>query len=146
MARRPGGRHFCTHECFLNSLKGGTAPEKRCAACGKRMTPRRMKGNRLEGKAEFGRRKYCDRACMSVGLRKARPTIAAARKRAKHFRGSACEVCRRTDRLHAHHINGNVHDNRAANIQTLCAFCHGQHHADARAQGRAIAGRMEVLV
>jgi hypothetical protein len=50
----------------------------------------------------------------------------------KNRRGWRCEVCRfekfGSALIHVHHIDGDKSDNSDANLQVLCAECHGAKH------------------
>jgi hypothetical protein len=52
----------------------------------------------------------------------------------RHLR-SACNRCGSTTRPQAHHVDGNWRNNRAENIETLCAPCHSDEH---RGQGLTV--------
>jgi hypothetical protein len=117
-------------------------PFKLCKAC-RALLVRRRFGAVLEDLGVFTRRVYCGTACMAKGYRKAHPkTVSAYRGRAAKHKGTACEVCQRTDRLHAHHVDKDVTNNTPSNIQTLCASCHISYHHRQRRLGLPI-GRME---
>jgi hypothetical protein len=51
----------------------------------------------------------------------------------KQKRGWTCEMCRFTllnsGLIHVHHLNGVKTDNSVANLQVLCALCHGRKHS-----------------
>lgn len=49
---------------------------------------------------------------------------AESRKFIKPF----CEACGFPDKLHTHHIDGDWRNNKEANIQTLCTYCHNYLH------------------
>ena len=83
---------------------------------------------RLEDLGVFKRRKYCDMSCMGKGMIQSDPQLPAYRQRAQKLRGSSCENCGSTERLHTHHKDGNVKNNAKENIGTLCASCHLKLH------------------
>ena len=115
-------------------------PEKYCGHCGEQLERKRFNG-RLEDLGAFKKRIYCSRACMANGYVKDAPLIGTYRWRASKLRGTCCEVCGAKERLHAHHIDGNVSNNSHANIQTLCISCHVSHHHRVRRAGLTVPGR-----
>lgn len=40
----------------------------------------------------------------------------------------ACRLCKKYDRLHIHHIDGNRKNNRLNNLVALCSHCHNYIH------------------
>lgn len=105
-------------------------PDKRCEVCGGIFNRVRFSG-RLEDATVYGKRRHCSRSCANT---RKHPSLAGYRKRATAHRGSRCERCGAVSRLHAHHRNGDVTDNRPENIETVCAACHiSGHWADKRA-------------
>jgi 5-methylcytosine-specific restriction endonuclease McrA len=115
-------------------------PAKHCMACGTLMARKTING-RLEDRTVFLKRRYCDRACMATGYVSATAQPNSKRRRVSKFRGTSCESCGATTRLHAHHIDGNVNNDSPSNIQTLCASCHVTHHHRARRAGLTVPGR-----
>ncbi len=109
-------------------------PEKFCAACDKPLVRKRI-GGRLEDRAVFLRRKYCNRSCMARGQRKAKVQPETLHWRARRFRADKCETCGATENLALHHKDGNPNNNRKSNRMTLCGSCHTQWHWD---HGRTI--------
>lgn len=101
--------------------------DKTCSHCGNPLVRKRYNG-RLESNNNFQRRKYCDQACMSLGLRKESPTRSAYQKRAKTYRKDACEMCGSADNLSVHHRNRDWRDNDPTNLETLCSSCHTSLH------------------
>ena len=99
-------------------------PDKTCPICGKTFNRSRYNGT-LEDSGRYLTRVHCSQACANTRLE---PTLAGYRARAKRLRGGECAQCGGTTRLHAHHVNGDVTDNRAENIETLCASCHISGH------------------
>jgi hypothetical protein len=102
-------------------------PEKRCAHCGKLMKRKRI-GARLEDRAVFLKRKYCDRTCMARAYLTDTPTIATLHQRAQKFVGKACEECGTTRNLCVHHMDSNPANNAPGNRKTLCNVCHTTWH------------------
>lgn len=117
-------------------------PDKNCEYCGALMLRKRFNG-RLEDFGAFLRRNFCSLSCANSTKE---PTVAALRWRAEKLRGSLCEACGSTSKLHAHHIDGDIANNRQENIQTLCASCHITHHHATRRRGLIVAGRLEPAV
>lgn len=89
--------------------------------------------------SRFLNRKYCSLSCANT---RKEVTTAALRWRAEQLRGNVCEICGTTERLQAHHIDGNIGHNVPENIQTLCISCHAKHHHWCRRNGMNIPGRM----
>lgn len=117
-------------------------PVRYCAACGSLMSRKRING-RLEDMGVFMRRRYCDRVCMAQGYVSDTAQPSALRARVRNHRGTNCESCGATTNLHAHHIDGNLQNDSAENIQTLCGSCHASHHHRARRAGLTVAGRLD---
>lgn len=97
---------------------------KPCATCGV-MMERKTYGSRLEDASVFARRRHCSRAC---GNSRADVKSAQHHQRARQFKGEMCEECRTTERLHVHHMDGNITNNDPSNLKTLCASCHLRWH------------------
>lgn len=106
-----------------------------CPSCGAVLTRKRFPSG-LEDKRRFESRIYCDRKCMALGMVKDTPTLAALRWRASKLRGDHCAECGTSERLHAHHIDGDPSNNDPSNIVTLCASCHLLHHWRTGKKGR----------
>lgn len=102
-------------------------PTRYCRYC-RRQLHRKLFGSRLEDRAVFLRRKYCDTTCMSLAFRKIQPTLGALRKRAVRFRKLACEECGIQITLSIHHLDGNPANNDPLNLKTLCNSCHQKWH------------------
>ena len=102
-------------------------PEKSCAACAKPLVRKRIKG-RLEDRAVFLRRRYCNRRCMARGQVKKDVTVSMLHKRAARFREARCRKCGATGNLALHHLDGNPKNNRKSNRMTLCGSCHSRWH------------------
>lgn len=119
-------------------------PPRRCPACFAPLVRKKF-GERLEDRAAFLRRVYCDRACMARGYVSDMSQPGSKRRRVTRFRGSTCETCGATANLHAHHIDGNLDNDSPSNIQTLCGSCHNTHHHRARRAGLTVPGRATCL-
>jgi hypothetical protein len=66
----------------------------------------------------------------------------SARRRARNrFEAEPCEKCGRTDKIHLHHIDGNLFNNNKENIQSLCCACHNILHANWESLQRDELGR-----
>lgn len=104
-------------------------PPKPCRACGTMMSRKRING-RMEDRAVFKRRVYCDRMCMARGQTKpaSELTRSGLLVRARQHLERRCGACATTERLSIHHRNGNWRDNSPGNLATLCASCHSSHH------------------
>ena len=117
-------------------------PVNHCRSCGARLQRKRFH-RRLEDRRAFSRRRFCDQTCMARAYVKDMPSKSALHYRVRKYRGSYCESCGATTKLHAHHIDGNRQNDSPVNIQTLCASCHITHHHHARRVGRTVAGRLD---
>src|ERR1044072_3694229 len=107
--------------------------DKFCLTCGKQFNSRRF-GHRLEDATRFSKRKYCSKHCARISENPSDRTT--YHKRAQAFRKSECEIYG-TGNLHqCHHKDGNIANNTADNIQTLCATCHMKLHWSAWKNGK----------
>ncbi len=104
-----------------------TDPIKYCAYCGNLLSRKRF-GGRLEDLGRFLLRKYCGQDCMEMGMMHESPNLAALRKRSQRLKGTACDHCGATEKLHIHHEDRNPANNSPSNLMTLCASCHLKHH------------------
>lgn len=102
-------------------------PIKNCAFCGKALHRKQING-RLEDRAVFLKRKYCDRTCMAHAFLQQDATLAALRQRAREFRGNQCEACGAQEGLQIHHKDSNPANNQSGNLMTLCGSCHMKWH------------------
>jgi hypothetical protein len=91
------------------------------------MERKRMNG-RLEDRATFLRRRYCDLACSGLAHRKERASKNALHKRAERFKKPACERCGTARNRAVHHIDHNPANNAPGNLMTLCGSCHTRWH------------------
>jgi len=87
------------------------------------------------------RRRYCDRWCMGQAFVKDTSLKSALLKWVKPYRGTSCELCGAMRNVHVHHIDGNLLNDSASNIQTLCGSCHITHHHRVRRAGLTVPGR-----
>lgn len=117
-------------------------PTKHCPQCGKEMARRRFPNGRLEDRAQFIKRVYCNRACMASAYVSATSQPNSKRRWTSRYRGDSCETCGSRENLHGHHIDGNLDNDSPENIQTLCASCHATHHHRARRAGLMVPGKM----
>ena len=99
-------------------------PIKHCQTCGTMLTRKRF-GKRLDEYSMFLSRVTCWPACAAT---KVDVTLAAHRWRAAQHRGSECQECGTTERLHVHHIDRTPSNNDPTNLMTLCASCHIRLH------------------
>jgi len=114
---------------------------KPCSVCGAGMSRRRY-GKRLEDLSVFKKRKFCSLSCANT---RTDLTKHGYSWRARKHLKSACEACGHGRRLQAHHIDQNITNNNAENIQTLCKHCHDFWHTTAKRRGRTVAGKMPSL-
>ena len=106
-------------------------PERECEACQSPLLRKRING-RLEDRAVFLKRKYCNQECMAKGQEKEDPTRSACLKRIAHLLKKACEQCGTSEkRLTLHHKDRNWRNGDPKNIQTLCSTCHTTLHHQA---------------
>ncbi len=120
-----------------------SVPPKPCEWCGKLMERPRFANGKLEAPTMFARRRFCSLSCAASKPSANKNTL---HKRARKLRALRCEACLTTKRLQAHHLDQDVQNNAANNIQTLCKYCHDFWHATARRLGRKVAGRMPQIV
>ena len=102
-------------------------PEKNCSTCGAALMRKKYSG-RMEDRAVFLRRKYCDLICSALGREVKTPSLAALRKKSARLRGKACQDCGTTEQIGIHHKDSNPANNASTNLMTLCAGCHTRWH------------------
>ena len=102
-------------------------PAKSCLNCDQPLM-RKQYGGRLEDRAVFLRRKYCDLLCAAMGRQAEVPSLAALRKRATKLKGNICQECGSTKLIGIHHKDSNPANNVSTNLMTLCAGCHTRWH------------------
>src|SRR5215469_4671187 len=115
------------------------APEKYCIHCGILMSRNRYNG-RLEDLTRFIQRRFCSMSCSALNKIKSSPTVAALRKRALKFRTTSCEKCGSTLNVSAHHRDGDLTNNCAQNVGTLCVSCHMKLHHSIWRRGKTATG------
>ena len=102
-----------------------------CKNCGKVLERKRHPSGALECYALFLKRKYCNRKCFGMSLRKTfssgNPSSARTMARSRKAKG-ICEKCGKADGRDVHHINGNPQDNRQKNLMRICRSCHNKTH------------------
>jgi hypothetical protein len=107
-------------------------PIKFCASCGEQLNRKTQPSGRLEALLHFGRRKFCDQACMAVGFTGRFKTLvlpAEGRYRARTIRRrTVCEQCGATWGLDVHHKDENPLNNDPENLIVLCRSCHLKRH------------------
>lgn len=88
-------------------------------------------GRDYSGTKDASRKKFCDKEC----YRLYRLTQPLTNKSTGHYRARAatlattCSMCGTKKNLHVHHIDRNVLNDAAENLQVLCAECHRAEHA-----------------
>src|SRR4030042_5196439 len=93
-----------------------------CPVCGKSFGRKKDK-TKLESWVRFFTRKGCCRSC-------GRTRSDVKNRRAYHKRaikkklGDHCEICKGTEFLDCHHLDGNYKNNSLDNLITLCRGCH----------------------
>lgn len=106
-------------------------PPKACRYCGQEMA-RKLIGGRLEDRAAFMKRVYCNRACMTASMEgkiKVMNDHNSHRQSCKKVKES-CQVCGAVGRmLHVHHADENGMNNDDGNLITLCVPCHRRSHS-----------------
>lgn len=117
-------------------------PDRCCAHCGVKLMRQTFNG-RLEDRAAFLRRQYCSLTC--ANSKKGALTKHGYSRRARKHLKATCEACGHPKSLQAHHIDQNIANNVALNVQTLCKHCHDFWHATQKRLGLPIAGRMPPL-
>lgn len=123
------GRRFCSQSCGSTATRlRKPDPVKNCQKCGVLLIRRRMPSGVLEDFGAFNRRKFCSRSC---GNSRTPTDKSRFGHQARKFRKDACEACGQTKSLQAHHVDRDISNNTAENIQTLCMHCHQFFHRTA---------------
>lgn len=102
---------------------------KNCEHCHAPMARKRY-GDRLEDRAVYNRRRFCDLECSAqASLRPdaGRYALLGRKSTRKALKGT-CERCGTADRLTIHHRDRDWRNNDHANLATLCAVCHTTLH------------------
>ena len=102
-----------------------------CRHCGKLMERKRING-RLEDRAIYTRRLYCDRTCMAAAYMGQIKVMNERNSRRQSRRQSAasCQACGRSDKtLYVHRRDQNALNNEPSNLVTLCGSCHRRSHS-----------------
>ena len=119
-------------------------PEKRCSTCGARLLRKRY-NERLEDLGAFKRRRFCSLSCANSRSKGGLSRKAFHAQARKHMK-PACESCGGKNQRHVHHVDEDWTNNKPANLQTLCAFCHQFWHAMHRRLGVKPSMRMPPLL
>ena len=107
-------------------------PEKYCAECGQRLARKRFKSGVLESLLHFGRRKFCNRVCMSKNF-DARPSRTTEWS-TTHYHSrkmlppGPCADCSKPFGRDVHHIDLDYTNNSIENLVRLCRGCHVRRH------------------
>jgi hypothetical protein len=105
-------------------------PIRYCWWCKGNLERKRFSTGRLEDRGIFLHRIYCNRECQRHAQVKPQSVnTQTLLSRSQKFRKKECERCGRTNDLHVHHKNKNRMDSTPENLETLCVWCHNQHHA-----------------
>lgn len=107
-------------------------PYKTCDHCSTKLERKRFPNGSLESLLHFGRRKFCDQACMGKafdGRHRADVGWSTshyhARKLVPH---GPCETCGKPEARDVHHKDGNHLNNSRENLERICRSCHSRHH------------------
>lgn len=107
-------------------------PVRHCEHCAKLLMRIRFPSGRLESLSNFGRRKYCNRACMAAAF-DARPS-GSVDWSTSHYHArklvppGPCETCGAPDAMDVHHKDGMHTNNSRDNLERICRSCHMRHH------------------
>jgi hypothetical protein len=113
---------------------------KRCKWCGRQMHRKRYgQSQTLESMNVWKRRRFCSLSCANSRKDVGRQGWLW---RARQHRGPECEGCGRDGRLHVHHVDGDMTNLRAENLQTLCVSCHKFLHDTGQRLGLMVPGRL----
>lgn len=105
---------------------------KRCEECQKPLIRKRFPSGRLEDRAVYARRKFCDQTCMARNMegRTKVPNPRNSRRQSAKAVKPRCQICgRRTTRLYVHHLDQDPMHNEETNFLTCCGSCHRRLHS-----------------
>ncbi len=107
-------------------------PEKFCAHCGTLMERKRFKSGVLESLLHFGRRKFCNQACMAKAF-DARPSTTTEWSTTHYHARKAiplgpCERCGAPQAKDVHHRDHDHTNNDPKNLERICRSCHTKEH------------------
>lgn len=120
-------------------MKKKRTGHKKCQHCGRVMSRKRFASGRHEDYAIWMRRKFC---CLSCANHRQKLTKHGYSWRARKHLKLECAACGLNSRLQAHHRDGDITNNQAENIQTLCLNCHKFLHDTAQRLGATAPGSM----
>lgn len=112
-------------------------PVKFCAYCGTQLARKRQRNGSLESLLHFGRRKFCDRACMAADF-DARPVTLTPTYSTAHWHSrkeippGSCAWCGKPAGSDVHHLSGDWTDNSLENLARICRSCHLKAHKQSR--------------
>jgi len=107
-------------------------PIKYCAFCGMLLVRKRERDGDLETLLHFGRRKYCNRQCMSQAF-DARVSRANGQS-TPHYHArklippGPCSRCGALNAKDVHHKDGNHANQALSNLERICRSCHVHEH------------------
>lgn len=140
------GRRFCGADCHQAARRVVRHDGAECETCGAPLG-RKHYGGRIEPAESYLRRRFCSDPCrVAAGRSSGATSERQLRAEARRHRLDYCEGCGATGgRLHAHHVDRDIDNNSAANIQTLCDECHTTVHSVFRRCGVPVGLRMPTI-
>lgn len=109
-------------------------PHRFCEHCGSKLERKRLPNGDLEYLIHFGRRKFCDRACMGAAFDARPPT--ANNSDANHYHSrkmipkGPCSRCGALRGMDVHHKDGDHANNSLGNLERICRRCHLLAHSE----------------
>ena len=120
-------RKFCNPICQKKSYRA-TFDIKYCLYCKKE-----LKRREDEISVAYRARQFCNHDCYSKHLMKDDPSDSQWYRRLREIREKdSCIVCGVTEKLHNHHVDKNIRNNKENNLMTLCGSCHIIFHGIVR--------------
>ena len=111
-------------------------PIKYCPFCGTLLSRRKERDGDLESLLHFGRRKYCNRVCMSKAFDAKVSQTNGWSTSHYHARKlippGPCQRCGKANGKDVHHKDGNHANNNPLNLERICRSCHVNEHLPIR--------------
>lgn len=107
-------------------------PDRICEWCGEPYSRGTRPSGKLEAPTHFLQRRFCSNPCKYAARVKGPNAQTSRYRAAKIVDPKFCVFCSSTERVAAHHIDGDPFNNDHGNLIAMCCSCHSIFHALAR--------------